>query len=486
MVDPHRGVHRDLHAAARHHDRERRAARRSSATCASSFTDLQWVIDAYALTLAALLLTGGSLADLFGRRRDLRDRARDLHRRLGAVRARRDAAGPQPRARRCRASAARSCSRPRWRCSPRPSRAATAAPRSGSGARPPARRSRSARWSAACSPTASAGRRSSSSTCPIGIAAIAMTLAQVEESQRPERRAASTGPAWSRSRAALFALIFALIRGNAEGWGGPLIVGCLAAAVVLGIAFVLVERRSAHPMLDLSLFRKPAFAGASIAAFVLSASMFSMFLYLTLYIQNILGYSPLESGLRFLPVTLLSFLVAPISGKFAERLGIRWFLGAGLALRRPRAAADERARARRRLDRAARRLPRRRRRHRARQPAARHRRGRRRRAAARRDGVRDQLDLPAGRHRHRHRRRSARSSSTSWPRTSSRACPRARPAAGRPRAMRSRTSSPSAARSRSATARCPGRPSRRSSTGSTTSSSTPRSSPSSARCWRPC
>ena len=98
-------------------------------------------------------------------------------------------------------------------------------------------------------------------------------------------------------------------------------------------------------MLDLSLFSKPAFAGASIAAFVLSASMFSMFLYLTLYIQNILGYSPLESGLRFLPVTLLSFLVAPISGKFAERLGIRWFLGGGLLLRRPRAVPDERPRA---------------------------------------------------------------------------------------------------------------------------------------------
>jgi MFS family permease len=95
---------------------------------------------------------------------------------------------------------------------------------------------------------------------------------------------------------------------------------------------VLVERRIAEPMLDLTLFRKPAFAGASVAAFVLSASMFSMFLYLTLYIQNILGYTPLQSGLRFLPVTLLSFIVAPISGKFAERVGVRWFMGGGLAL----------------------------------------------------------------------------------------------------------------------------------------------------------
>ena len=96
--------------------------------------------------------------------------------------------------------------------------------------------------------------------------------------------------------AGLFPLIFGLIRGNPEGWGSPLIVACLAAAVVLGVLFVLVERRSDHPMLDLSLFAKPAFDGASVAAFVLSASMFSMFLYLTLYIQNILGYTPLESG----------------------------------------------------------------------------------------------------------------------------------------------------------------------------------------------
>ena len=85
-------------------------------------------------------------------------------------------------------------------------------------------------------------------------------------------------------------------------------------------------------MLDLSLFRKPAFNGASIAAFSLSAAMFAMFLYLTLYVQNALGYSALEAGLRFLPVTLLSFLVAPLSGKLAERYGVRWFIAGGLAL----------------------------------------------------------------------------------------------------------------------------------------------------------
>ena len=125
--------------------------------------------------------------------------------------------------------------------------------------------------------------------------------------------------------------MFALIRGNAEDWSGA-ILACLAGAAALLVVFVLIERRVRQPILDLTLFRKPAFCGASVAAFVLSASMFAMFLYLTLYIQNILGYSALESGLRFMPVTLLSFFVAPVSGKFAERVGVRWFIAGGLAL----------------------------------------------------------------------------------------------------------------------------------------------------------
>ena len=81
------------------------------------------------------------------------------------------------------------------------------------------------------------------------------------------------------------------------------------------IAFVLVERRGENPMFDLALFRKPTFTGASIVAFALSASMFAMFLYITLYLQSVLGFSPLETGLRFLPFSLLSFFVAPLSGK---------------------------------------------------------------------------------------------------------------------------------------------------------------------------
>jgi predicted MFS family arabinose efflux permease len=132
--------------------------------------------------------------------------------------------------------------------------------------------------------------------------------------------------------AGLFSLILALIRGNDDGWESAKIVGLLAAAVILLAAFVAVELRRDQPMLDLRLFRVPTFAGAQIVAFAIHASMFSMFLYIVLYMQNVLGYTPLETGVRFLPISLLSFIAAPIAGKLAERFQIRFFLAGGLAL----------------------------------------------------------------------------------------------------------------------------------------------------------
>jgi MFS family permease len=98
------------------------------------------------------------------------------------------------------------------------------------------------------------------------------------------------------------------------------------------VAFVGVELRTRNAMLDLSLFRKPAFAGVSVVAFALSSGMFAMFLYITLYVQDVLGYSPLDAGLRFLPLTLLSFFVAPVAGKLSARIPIRFLLGVGLTL----------------------------------------------------------------------------------------------------------------------------------------------------------
>ena len=129
----------------------------------------------------------------------------------------------------------------------------------------------------------------------------------------------------------LFLLVYALIRGNEEGWGSVLIVGCFVASALLLVLFVLAERRIADPLLDLSLFRKPAFTGATIVGFALSASIFSMFLYITLFFQNVLGFSPFEAGLRSLPVTGPILFVSPLSGRLTAHLPVRWLLGTGLA-----------------------------------------------------------------------------------------------------------------------------------------------------------
>jgi EmrB/QacA subfamily drug resistance transporter len=166
---------------------------------------------------------------------------------------------------------------------------------------------------------------------PIGIGAVFLTLNQVEESRDPEAHSIDW-IGFVTFSASLFLLVFALVQGNEKGWGSTEIVGFLIGAAVLFAAFVVAEVVQRRPMLDLALFRRPAFTGASIVAFAISASMFSMFLYLTLYIQDVLGYSPLQAGLRFLPITLLSFFVAPIAGRLSVRVPIRLLLGAGLLL----------------------------------------------------------------------------------------------------------------------------------------------------------
>ncbi len=166
---------------------------------------------------------------------------------------------------------------------------------------------------------------------PIGIAAMALTERKIVNvsAQDPEP---IDFPGLVTFSLALFLLIFGLIRGNPEGWGSPLILACLIGAAVLLALFIAIERRSDHPMLDLTLFRKPAFNGVSAVAFCLSAGMFALFLYLTIYMQGVLDYSPLEAGLRFLPLTVLGFVVAPISGSLSHRVPIRVLLGTGLTI----------------------------------------------------------------------------------------------------------------------------------------------------------
>jgi len=165
---------------------------------------------------------------------------------------------------------------------------------------------------------------------PIGLLAIALTERKLVNvaAQDPQR---IDLPGLITFSLSLFFLIFGLIRGNPEGWGSPVIVLSLGAAVLLMASFIAIESRSSHPMLDLTLFRKPAFNGVSAVAFGLSAGMFAMFLYLTIYMQGVLGFSPLEAGLRFLPLTVLSFIASPIAGSLSHRIPIRVLLGVGLA-----------------------------------------------------------------------------------------------------------------------------------------------------------
>src|SRR3954454_20516514 len=166
---------------------------------------------------------------------------------------------------------------------------------------------------------------------PIGVAAIAMTLARVRESSDPR----AAGADWAGTitfSASLFMLVLALVRGNQDGWGSTQIVALLAGSVVLLGAFVLIELRSKDPMLPLDLFRNRSFTGVQIAAFAISSSLFALFLYLTLYLQGYLGNSPLDAGLKYLPITLAVFFVSAAAASLVVRAPARVLMSAGLAL----------------------------------------------------------------------------------------------------------------------------------------------------------
>src|SRR6478752_3568094 len=161
---------------------------------------------------------------------------------------------------------------------------------------------------------------------PIGVAAFAGGVARLRESRNPAGgRADWVGTALIT--AALTALMFALIRGNALGWASPAIVTLLAAAAVVFAGFVIYELRiAAAPMADLRLFRRRSFAATGFVAFAISATVIGMIIYLSLYVQNTLGYSPVQAGLRFLPLTVVSFTVALLTGRLIGKVAMRVLL----------------------------------------------------------------------------------------------------------------------------------------------------------------
>jgi EmrB/QacA subfamily drug resistance transporter len=296
----------------------------------SSFEDLQWVVDAYALALAALLLASGSLADLLGRKRVFV---------VGLV---------------VFVTSSLLCG-----LSGSPTMLNLARALQGTGGAmmfatslaliaqefPPNERGTAfGIWGATTGFAVAVGPLAGGAltdglgwewiflvNVPVGILTAAITLLRVPASARDPNARIDWGGVVTFS-SGLFCLVFALIRGNDDGWESAKIVGLLVTAVLLLALFALIELRRDQPMLDLRLFRVPTFTGAQIVAFSIHASMFSMFLYIVLYMQNVLGYTPLETGVRFLPVSLLSFVSAPIAGKLAERYPVRAFLSAGLGL----------------------------------------------------------------------------------------------------------------------------------------------------------
>ena len=296
----------------------------------AGLTGLQWVIDAYALTLATLILTAGALADRYGRR---------LIFIAGVV---------------CFTLSSLLCGLAWNIASLDVARAlqgiggaalfATALALIGHEYRGPERFGALAVWGAtigaavACGPLVGGVLTDGLGwrwiffvNIPVGVFALVVAVTRISESRDEAARRTDVLGLVTFSTA-LFLIVLGILRGNALGWTSSLIVLSLAAGVVLLVLFVVVELRQERPMFDVRLFRQPAFVGVSVATFCIAAGMFAMFPYLSIYLQDILGYSPLATGLRFLPLTVFVFFVPLATRHLAARIPLRVTIGTGLAL----------------------------------------------------------------------------------------------------------------------------------------------------------
>jgi EmrB/QacA subfamily drug resistance transporter len=295
----------------------------------AGFSDIQWTIDAYSLSLAALLLASGSLADLYGRRRafavglvvftaaSLLCGVAQSSGMLIAFRAVQGIGGATMFA---------------------TSLALLAQTFHG--------RSRGVAfgvWGAVTALSTALGpllgglltsldwRWIFFVNVPIGVVATFVTLRYVQESKPPQARRVDLA-GFTVFTLGLLGLVYGLIRANEHGWTNTVSIVAWAVAVVLLTAFPFVERAVKQPMFDLTLFRKPTFVGGSIAAFAMNGSLFAMTIYLVLYLQEVLGYSALGTGVRLAVVTGAMLLTSIPAGRLSARLPARWLIGPGLLL----------------------------------------------------------------------------------------------------------------------------------------------------------
>jgi EmrB/QacA subfamily drug resistance transporter len=296
----------------------------------SSFSGLQWVIDAYALSLAALLLTAGSLADRFGRRRlyiiglAIFTVGSLLCGIAGTTLILQLSRGLQGVGGAIMFSVSLALLADAFRGKDRGTAFGI--------------------WGAitgvavAIGPLLGGALTSGLSwrwiffvNLPFGVIAVVISVMKVAESRSPQAQR----PDWlgfALFTVALSSLVYGLIESNQRSFSDGLVLGCLIGAGVLLVVFVLVESRLRQPMFDLSLFRLPTFAGGSVAAFGLSASIFAMLLYLVLYLQDLLGYSALATGVRLLVISGGTLATSAIAGRLTSRVPVRLLIGPGLLL----------------------------------------------------------------------------------------------------------------------------------------------------------
>jgi EmrB/QacA subfamily drug resistance transporter len=167
---------------------------------------------------------------------------------------------------------------------------------------------------------------------PVGVVGFVLSLRLVPESKDEHAHRSYDIAGAVTVTGGLMALVYAIVKAETDGWGSATTLGFFALAAVLLVSFVVVEQRSAEPLVRLSIFRVRSLTTANLVMFLVASGLFAMFFFNTLYIQRVLGYGPLKAGLAFLPFTAGIMISAGLASTFATRIGVRPIAAAGMVL----------------------------------------------------------------------------------------------------------------------------------------------------------